>query len=48
MPLLDWLSKPASLRTASRVPYRLFEGMPELGPGELFSCNLLIYQALLN
>lgn len=42
MPLLDWLNKPESLRTAARVPYRLLEGMPELSHGEMPNHNLLI------
>ncbi|EIJ36178.1 site-specific DNA-methyltransferase [Thiothrix nivea] len=42
MPLLDWLNKPESLRTAARVPYRLLEGVPELGYGETPNHNLLI------
>lgn len=42
MPLLDWLNKPASLQTASRVPYRLLESVPELAHGDASSHNLLI------
>ncbi len=42
MPLLDWLNKPESLRTAARVPYRLLEAVPELGYGEMPNHNLLI------
>lgn len=42
MPLLDWLNKPASLQTASRVPYRLLESVPELGHGATPNHNLLI------
>lgn len=42
MPLLDWLNKPDSLQTASRVPYRLLEAVPELGCGAAPNHNLLI------
>ncbi|MBU0656780.1 MAG: site-specific DNA-methyltransferase [Gammaproteobacteria bacterium] len=41
MPLLDWLNKPDSLQTASRVPYRLLEAVPELSYGAP-NHNLLI------
>ena len=42
MPLLDWLNKPESLKTAGQVPYRLLEGVPELSYGDVLNEKLLI------
>ena len=42
MPTLHWLTRDEDLRTASRVPYRLLEEVPDLSAGEPDTGNMLI------
>ena len=42
MPTLHWLDRDNSLKTASRVPYRLLKNDPALSSGEDSSQNILI------
>jgi len=42
MPILSWLTRDEDIRTASRVPYRLLEEVPDLSAGDGDSGNMLI------
>ena len=42
MPTLHWLTRDEDLRTASRVPYRLLEEVPNFSDGEPDTGNMLI------
>ena len=42
MPILNWLTREEDIRTASRVPYRLLEEVPELSAGDFGSENILM------
>jgi adenine-specific DNA-methyltransferase len=42
MPILQWLTRDDDIRTASAVPYRLLEEIPELGYGDRDAGNMLI------
>lgn len=42
MPILQWLTREEDVRAASRVPYRLLEGAPELSAGDRDAGNMLI------
>ena len=42
MPILNWLTREEDIRTASRVPYRLLEEVPDLSAGDFGSENILV------
>ena len=42
MPTLQWLTRDDDIRTASAVPYRLLEEVPDLGYGDRDAGNMLI------
>lgn len=42
MPILDWLNKDETVKTARRVPYRLLQGVKSLSYGDPNSENMLI------
>ena len=42
MPTLNWLTRDEDIRAASRVPYRLFDEVPDLSTGDPNSGNMLM------
>ncbi|MEN4013061.1 MAG: hypothetical protein ROW48_13580 [Bellilinea sp.] len=41
MPILHWLNDEEARKTASRVPYRLLEAVPDLSFGDSSAGNIL-------